>query len=137
MIGLKKVYKHRKLFFCACLTNGNSQWIMGKYLNYCLSKAFDCLSHGLLIVKLHTYGFSFAAFRLMYSYLKTKTKYLVQIQRSMLGPLLFDLFLCDTLFVMSETKFAGYADSNAPYVAFDNVDDVTKILENDSIRLFK
>ena len=38
---------------------------------------------------------------------------------------------------MSETKFAGYADSNAPYVAFDNVDDVTKILENDSIRLFK
>ena len=110
---------------------------MEKYLNYCLSTAFDCLSHGLLIAKLHTYGFSLAAFRLMYSYLKTKTKYLVQIQRSILGPLLFHLFLCDTLFVMSETKFAGYADSNTPYVPFENVDDVTKILENDSIRRFK
>ena len=35
-----------------------------------LLKAFGCLSHELLIVKLHAYVFSFAA--LMHSYLKNK-----------------------------------------------------------------
>ena len=34
-----------------------------------LSKAFDCLSHELLLAKLHAYGFSFAALRLIHSYL--------------------------------------------------------------------
>ena len=35
-----------------------------------LSKAFDCLPHGLLIAKLHAYGLSTAACHLMFSYLK-------------------------------------------------------------------
>ena len=42
-----------------------------------LSKAFDCLSHELLLVKLHAYGFSSSALRLIYSYLtnrKQRTK---------------------------------------------------------------
>ena len=42
-----------------------------------LSKAFDCLSHELLLAKLHAYGFSFAALRLIHSYLtnrKQRTK---------------------------------------------------------------
>ena len=34
-----------------------------------LSKAFDCLSHELLLAKLHVYGFRFAALRLIHSYL--------------------------------------------------------------------
>ena len=35
-----------------------------------LSKAFDCLSHELLLVKLHVYGFSIAALRVIQIYLK-------------------------------------------------------------------
>ena len=35
-----------------------------------LSKAFDCLSQDLLLAKLHAYGFSLSAIRLIYSYLK-------------------------------------------------------------------
>ena len=37
-----------------------------------LSKAFDCLSHELLLAKLHTYGFSISALRFVYSYLKSR-----------------------------------------------------------------
>ena len=41
------------------------------------SKAIDCLSHELLLAKLHAYGFSISALRLIYSYLakrKQRTK---------------------------------------------------------------
>ena len=34
-----------------------------------LSKAFDCLTHDLLIAKLHAYGFDIDATRLIYNYL--------------------------------------------------------------------
>ena len=37
-----------------------------------LSKAFDCLSHDLLIVKLHAHGFSLNALRLVHSYLTNR-----------------------------------------------------------------
>ena len=42
-----------------------------------LSKGFDCLSHELLLAKLHASGFSMSALRLIYSYLadrKQRTK---------------------------------------------------------------
>ena len=32
---LGKILAH-KISFCICLTNGNAQWIIGKYLHYCL-----------------------------------------------------------------------------------------------------
>ena len=38
---------------------------------------------------------------------------------------------------MSETKFDSYAGKNKAYEACDSIDDVIKILEKDSIRLFK
>ena len=53
------------------------------------------------------------------------------------APLLFNIFLCDMFFLMSETEFASYADDNTTCVASDNVDDVTKILKNDSTGVFK
>ena len=37
-----------------------------------LSKAFDCLSHDLLIAKLNAYGFSMAALRLVQNYLSNR-----------------------------------------------------------------
>ena len=37
-----------------------------------LSKAFDCLSHELLIAKLHAYGFDLPALKLIDSYLSNR-----------------------------------------------------------------
>ena len=40
-------------------------------------------------------------------------------------------------FVINDINFPSYPDDNTPYVASDRIEDVIKILENDSIKLFK
>ena len=116
-----------------------------------LSKAFDCLSHKLLLAKLHAYGFSLSALRLIHNYLtnrkqrtKIKSSYssweeiLFGVpQGSILGHLLFTIFLCDMFFVVSQTDFAAYADDNTSYVEGNYIDEVINMLENDSVQLFK
>ena len=56
---------------------------------------------------------------------------------SILGPLLFNIFLCDLFLIMKETSFASYADDNTPCVTAENLDEVIKSLEEDSIKLFQ
>ena len=95
-----------------------------------LSKAFDCLSHDLLLAKLNAYGFNLPALRLIQSYLskrKQRTKINSEFssweeilfgipQGSILGPLLFNIFLCDLFFEMNDVDFASYADDNTPFL---------------------
>ena len=74
-----------------------------------LSKAFECLPHD----KLHAYGLDMPSLKLLHSYL-TKRRQRVKInntysswseilfgvpQGSILGPLLFNVFLCDLFFL--------------------------------------
>ena len=100
-----------------------------------LSKAFDCLPHDLIIAKLNAYGFSLSASKLIHNYLshrKQRTKInSSQIsweeilfgvpQGSILGPFLFNIFVCDFFLVMNHVEFASYADDNTPYVVEDNI----------------
>ena len=58
-------------------------------------------------------------------------------QGSILGPLVFNIFLCDLSLIMKKTSFASYAVDNTPYVRAENLDDVIKSLEKDSIHLFQ
>ena len=126
----------------------------GKYFRALLTdlpKAFDCISHELILAKLHAYGFSLRALRLIHSYL-TNRKQRTRVhgkyisweiilfgvpQASILGPLLFNIFRCDLFLIMKETSFASYADDNTPYVTAENLDEVIKSLEKDSIKLFQ
>ena len=94
-----------------------------------LSKAFDCLPYDLLLAKLNAYGFSLPPLRLVQSYLsnrKQRTKINSEFssweeilfaipQGSTLGPLLFNIFLCDLFFIMNDVEFASYADDNTPF----------------------
>ena len=89
-----------------------------------LSKAFDCLSHDILIAKLNEYGISIADLRLVQNYLsnrKQRTRInsdigsceeiLFEVPHGfILGPLLSNIFLCDLFFIINETDFASYTD---------------------------
>ena len=93
-----------------------------------LSKAFDCIPTDLLIDKLHAYyGFDTKSLKLIYSYTKGRNQR-VKInaeysswkdilngvpQGSVLGSLLFNLFINDLFLVVANCDVCNYADDNS------------------------
>ena len=114
-----------------------------------LSKAFDTINHDLLIAKLEAYRFSNNALSFMLSYLKNRSQR-VSInssfstweeiiagvpQGSILGPLLFNIFLNDIFYFENRSFSSNYADDNVLY-AFDfNLDEVKQNLSQDLLKL--
>ena len=58
-------------------------------------------------------------------------------QRSILGPILFNIFLSDLFHVMQNVDFVSYADDNTIYDVGDNIDEVIYSLQESSKKLFK
>ena len=91
-----------------------------------LSKAYDCLPHDLIIQKLKAYRVSDSSCRLMASYLFNRTQP-VKIGRvvsswakiikgvpqgSILGRLIFNIFINDIFYLITHSKIYNYADDN-------------------------
>ena len=116
-----------------------------------LSKAFDCLDHGLLIAKLHAFGLDYHSLSMIHNYLnnrcqrvKVNSKYSSSWeslhgvpQGSILGPLLFNIYLCDLFLFLNEFTVVNYADDNTPFAIGQDNQSVIKQIEHNSNFLFQ
>ena len=116
-----------------------------------LSRAFDCLSHDLIVAKLHAYCFLTESLKLINSYL-TERKQRVKMndqfcswldivvgvpQGSILGPSSFNIFLCDMLLFCNDIDFASYAYDNTPYCIGKTSEEAISQLEKSSKSIFE
>ena len=110
-----------------------------------LSKAFDCLPHCLTICRLYLYGVSREACTLIASYLRDR-KQRIKLgnssewtelfkgvpQGSILGPLIFNIFLNDISYFVSKGDLYNYADDNCMSVSHKDIHVVSAQLENET-----
>ena len=116
-----------------------------------LSKAFDCLPHSLLLAKLRAYGLDISACNLMASYLSNR-KQRVKIGNarskwislskgvphgSILGPLLFNIFINDMYMFIQECVLYNYADDNSLSCTAPTIEHVISNLESDGRKAIK
>ena len=110
-----------------------------------LSKAFDSIPHDLIIAKLYAYGFDFEALKLILSYL-TDREQATRInsiysafqlilsgvpQGSILGPIIFNIFLNDLIYFIEKCNIHNYADDNTLTSSSNSIANLVKDLEND------
>ena len=119
-----------------------------------ISKTFDCLPHELFLAKLHAYGVDLKSLKLLQDYISNWTpkvkldsilssclKILLGVaQGSVLGPLVFNIFLNDMLWFVEKTDIYSFVDDNTVYNCAKSINDVMENLQSGlkiSLKCFK
>ena len=114
-----------------------------------LSKAFYCVNHDLLIAKLYAYGFGRDVLYLLYLLYSSLTgrKQMVEIkcsfsdsnevshgvpQGSVLGPLLFNIYINYIFFLVTDTGIRNYADDTTIFSCDYEINNILETLERDA-----
>ena len=122
------------------IDKGNSQAV---FLD--LTKAFDTLDHSVLLDKLASLGFSKASVQWFKAYLTDRTQSVVvngstsdpqsisfeDPQGSLIGPLLFIIYINDVPSAVKHCKIQLYADDTLLYVSSSSISDIESMLSED------
>ena len=116
-----------------------------------LSKTYDCLPHDLLIAKFEAYGLSKSSLNLLLDYL-TSHKQRVKIgssysewneikrgvpQGSVLGSLVFNVFINDIFMFIEKSEIFNFADDNTIYNCGEDLSNILENLKHDMKILLK
>lgn len=123
------------------------KYAMGIFLD--LKKAFDTVDHNILIMKLHKYGIRGTALAWLNSYLHNRQQY-VELQNhiskskkitcgvpqgSVLGPLLFNLYINNVWEVSKTLKTILFADDTNLICSGENLEQLLDTVENELLKM--
>ena len=109
----------------------DEQYMAGLFID--LSCAFDTLSHDILLKKLYKYGIRGSAWNWVKSYLSNRKQYVSQ--GSILGSLLFLLYINDLCDVSHRVSFIQFADDTSIYCTGSSLESACETLEIEMISI--
>ena len=127
----------------------NGEFVLGLFLDF--SKAFDTVNHSILFEKLEYYGIRGIPLEWFRSYLDSREQYVEYNgtksdkniiscgvpQGSILGPLLFLLYINDLAFVSDKLFALLFADDSNMFISGKNINDLIDTMNIEMVRMIE